>query len=95
MEESNATYKVGIRFENFLENGKSYSYPFGGSSDRRDIRTWPFLRKKFPEIFTTDKCHLWLAPESILMDENKISNSIYIEVRNKKIKAVICKRPFI
>ena len=28
-------------------------------------------------------------------DENKISNSIYIEVRNKKIKAVICKRPFI
>jgi len=28
-------------------------------------------------------------------DENKISNSIYIEVRNKKIKAIICKRPFI
>ena len=28
-------------------------------------------------------------------EENKISNSIYIEVRNKKIKAVICKRPFI
>lgn len=28
-------------------------------------------------------------------EENKISNSIYIEVRNKKIKAIICKRPFI
>ena len=28
-------------------------------------------------------------------DENKISNSIYVEVRNKKIKAIICKRPFI
>ena len=28
-------------------------------------------------------------------EENKISNSIFIEVRNKKIKAQICKRPFI
>ena len=28
-------------------------------------------------------------------EENKISNFIFIEVRNKKIKAQICKRPFI
>ena len=31
----------------------------------------------------------------IKYEENKISNSIYIEIRNKKIKAIISKRPFI
>ena len=74
MEEANATYKIGIRFQDFLEKGKSWSYPFGGSDRRKDIRSWPYLRKKFPETFTTDNCHIWLSGESILMDENKISN---------------------
>ena len=31
----------------------------------------------------------------IKYEENKISNSIYIEIRNKKIEAIISKRPFI
>ena len=48
MEEANATYKTGIRFQDFLEKGKSWSYPFGGSDKRKDIRSWPYLRKKFP-----------------------------------------------
>lgn len=77
MWDANATYKNGIKFQDFLEKGISWSYPFGPISETKEtIDQWPFLRKTYPETFKPDNAYLWLNPSGIFMDENKISIDI-------------------
>jgi len=81
MSEANATYKTGIRFENFLDVGRTWAYPFGQPEKNETIHQWPYLRKTYPETFKPDNAFLWINPYGVLMEENKISEEVYNYMR--------------
>ena len=77
MKECNATYKVGIKFENFYKEGRYFNYPFGGRDRNREdaIRDWVMAMNAYPEICTPERASQYFSGKSnLLMEFNKLTD---------------------
>ena len=80
MKHCNATYKTSIRFENFYKQGRYFYYPFGPCDSKANVSDWFILKEFHPEIFTPERTSLYFNPQSILNEENKLTDEDnYIE----------------
>ena len=74
MAECNATYKNGIRFNDFSDLGKSYDYPFGGR-DRLDIKNkWAAVRDCY-NLPINESYNEWHNDNSLLMKYNRCTKN--------------------
>ena len=74
MAECNATYKNGIRFNNFNDLGSSYDYPFGGR-DRIDIKNkWAAVRDCY-NLPINESYNEWHNDNSLLMKYNRCTKN--------------------
>ena len=74
MAECNATYKNGIRFNNFSDLGTSYDYPFGGR-DRIDIKNkWAAVRDCY-NLPINESYNEWHNDNSLLMKYNRCTKN--------------------
>lgn len=82
MSECDATYKVGIAFQDFYKKGRHFYYPFGNIDPRKNtpegINQWFMVQGYFPEICTVERSsHYFLPTYSSLMDGNKLCEEKY------------------
>ncbi len=76
MPETNASYKMSIKFTDFAKEGVAFHYPFGtsmgGSID--PFRDWHEVRSHYPEMPVTDYVDTFW-PNSALFNSNKYTDS--------------------
>ena len=74
MAQCNATYKTSVRFEDFYKKGRYFHYPFGPSNKNASIDRWFVSKEFYPETFTPERASLYFNPQSILNEENRLTD---------------------
>ena len=77
MKETDASYKLAIKFNDFYQKGNTWFYPFGGPFDQENLfgrNDWFIKKALYPETPEWDMTDCYY-PQMALVNQNKISTN--------------------